>query len=554
MTLSSSRWRYVLAFLVAAMGLINVLSAFFAKGPGRIELLLSLLPLEILHATRTVTVLAGAALLFLAYGLARRKHQAYRMVLVSLLVSTVAHLIKGLDYEESMGSVTLVLGLLLIRPQFTARSDPPSMKRGLLTVAAALLFAYLYGIWGFYFLDGQFNVNFSLPFASVETVRQFFTFGDTHVHPITHHGRWFLLSLDAVGVVSLTYSFFMILRPVVLRRTHQMEWEREKDRAKALVEVHGKSALARMALFPDKLFHFHESGEAFVAFAQVGNVAVTLGDPIGTEESIAEEIRGYRELCEDNDWFPAFYQVLPDHLDLYREAGLRALKIGEEAIIPLREFNTSGNHWRSLRAANNKLIKSGFATTIHDPPIGDELLGKLRQISDDWLEHMHGSEKRFSLGWFDPDYLRECRIVTVVDPEQRPVAFANLLSEYRRNCVAVDLMRYLPEAPKGVMDLLFVRTAEYGRDNGIEGFNLGLAPLSGVGGSAEATHAEQSIHYLYRHFNKFYSFEGLRTYKEKFLPEWEPRYLIYTHEMLLPKIALAIVRADSSAGLWSFLR
>ncbi|PIY38033.1 MAG: hypothetical protein COZ05_21535 [Armatimonadetes bacterium CG_4_10_14_3_um_filter_59_10] len=163
------------------MGTVNILSALLAHGPGRIDFLRTYLPLSVLHATRTLTVVVGVSLFLLAYGIYRGKAQAFRFVLVALLLSVVTHLIKGLDYEESLGNITLVLALLLLRSQFTARSDPPSVRRGLAAVGGTFILVYLYGIWGFYFLDGQFNVNFSLPFASIETFRQFFTLGDTSV-------------------------------------------------------------------------------------------------------------------------------------------------------------------------------------------------------------------------------------------------------------------------------------------------------------------------------------------------------------------------------------
>jgi len=547
-------WRIFVASLVALMGTVNILSALLAHGPGRIDFLRTYLPLSVLHATRILTVVVGVSLFLLAYGIYRGKAQAFRFVLVALLLSVVTHLIKGLDYEESLGNITLVLALLLLRSQFTARSDPPSVRRGLAAVGGTFILVYLYGIWGFYFLDGQFNVNFSLPFASIETFRQFFTLGDTSVYPTTPRGHWFLLCLDVTGFLSLAYGFFMVLRPVVIRKTHYLEWDRERTEARTLAEAHGKSSLASLNLLPDKLYHFSLARDAFVGYAQIGNVGIALGDPIGREESLRKAIGDFRDFCKNNDWYPAFYQVSPDYLNDYEQAGFRALKIGEEAIVSLATFSTSGNHWRAIRSSNNKLVREGYSTVWYEPGISDELIRDLRGVSNNWLAHMHGSEKRFSLGWFDEEYLRSTSVITVEGPTGTPVAFANLVREFQRNCIGVDLMRYHRDAPKGVIDLLFVRIAEHGRDNMIEEFNLGLAPLSAVGQNGAATPAEKAVYYLYRHFNRFYSFEGLRSFKEKYMPGWEPRYLIYTHEVLLPKIALAIIRADSPAGLLGFLK
>jgi phosphatidylglycerol lysyltransferase len=41
---------------------------------------------------------------------------------------------------------------------------------------------------------------------------------------------------------------------------------------------------------------------------------------------------------------------------------------------------------------------------------------------------------------------------------------------------------------------------------------------------------------------RFFSYRGLRLYKEKFHPIWEPRYLIFQSGVALPQIALSIIQ------------
>ena len=90
------------------------------------------------------------------------------------------------------------------------------------------------------------------------------------------------------------------------------------------------------------------------------------------------------------------------------------------------------------------------------------------------------------------------------------------------------------------------------RARGVPRLSLGLAPLSGLsdGGSG----AERAVHFLYEHLNRFYSFQGVRQFKEKFRPEWEPRYLIYPGVTELPRIGVALARADSGENLVSYFR
>ncbi len=158
---------------------------------------------------------------------------------------------------------------------------------------------------------------------------------------------------------------------------------------------------------------------------------------------------------------------------------------------------------------------------------------------------MHGSEKRFSLGWFEDDYIRNSLVMAVHSPGGSISAFANINPEYQRNEASIDLMRHRPDAENGTMDFLFVSLFLWARSMGYETFNLGLSGLSGVGETPGDPAMERALHYVYEHVNQFYNFKGLHKFKEKFHPIWSPRYLIYPGPGSLLPVALALIQADS---------
>jgi phosphatidylglycerol lysyltransferase len=127
-------------------------------------------------------------------------------------------------------------------------------------------------------------------------------------------------------------------------------------------------------------------------------------------------------------------------------------------------------------------------------------------------------------------------------------AFANLISEYRKSEVAIDLMRHRKEVPNGIMDFLFVSLFTWAKENGYESFDLGLSALSGIGTKTQDPAVEQLLHFIYDHVNQFYNFKGLHEYKEKFHPVWSPRYLVYPGLSNLATVWLAIIRANSGEG------
>jgi phosphatidylglycerol lysyltransferase len=105
------------------------------------------------------------------------------------------------------------------------------------------------------------------------------------------------------------------------------------------------------------------------------------------------------------------------------------------------------------------------------------------------------------------------------------VAFANLWRAGKNTELSVDLMRYGEGAPKGVIDFLLVECMLWGKGNQYEWFSLGMAPLSGLEEHPLAPAWHKLGRLVQRYWETFYHFDGLRKYKEKFLPDWRPRYL-----------------------------
>jgi phosphatidylglycerol lysyltransferase len=542
----SDEWKvHALALLVAVMGVVNVLSAVTPSLPSRVDLLRRVFPLVVRHGSHLAAGLAGFALLLLADGLWRRKRLAWALAIATLLVSAVSHLIKGLDYEEAGLALALTLLLLACRALFHARSDPPSVRHALATLLAAFGFTLLYGTAGFYLLDHHFRVTYALGPAVRETLILLTQFSDPGLEPTTIFSRYFADSIYLVGLVTTGYSLLMLLSPVFVRRPASAE---ARLRAAGIAEAYGRSSLARMTLFDDKAYYFSPGG-SMVAFVEKGRAALALGDPIGPPDDVEATVRGFQQLCSGNDWVPVFYQVLPDHLDVYQRAGFARLCVGQEAIIDLAGFSLEGRERKDFRSTVNRFGRLGYQAEVQAPPIPAALLSELRQVSDEWLTLVHGTEKHFSLGWFNDDYIRNSLVMTISSSEKFVTAFANIVPEYRLNEASVDLMRHRRDAPAGTMDFLFVSLIEWTRTKGYDSFNLGLSSLAGVGEEPHDPALEKGLHFIYQHVNSFYNFKGLHSFKAKFNPRWSPRYLIYPGAASLPAILAGLTHADSGGGL-----
>ncbi|MFB8790804.1 MAG: phosphatidylglycerol lysyltransferase domain-containing protein [Potamolinea sp.] len=512
----------------------------------------AIFPFEMRAEGHIFAAITGFFLLMLAANLSRRKRVAWLLTVSLLIISMISHLIKGFDYEESLLAGVLLVQLILMRDAFTAQSDQPSMSQGVKVLIGALLFTLAYGTTGFYLLERDYGVNFSLSGALVQTLAMFFTEDNAGLKPKTPYGMFFANSIYLVGAVTLSYAMFMLLRPVLLRG--EPATTEERQRAQEIVEKYGRSSLARLTLLQDKAYYFSPSGSSLIAYVPKGRGAIALGDPIGPEEDCKEVIFGFQQFCQRNDWHPAFYQTMQDNLDLYKSLGFRVLKIGEEAIADLKAFSLQGKQAKDWRAALNRMKKLGYDVKFYEPPISNDLLQKLRAVSDEWLQMTQGSEKQFSLGWFHDEYIRDCEIAAVEDSTGKITAFANVIPEYQLNEITIDLMRRCPEIEQGTMDFLFTMMFQHFKERGYDTFNLGLSALSGVGCKPHSPSLEKALYYLYKHLNQFYNFQGVHSFREKFRPNWEPRYFIYPRTAALPNVIVALIRADSGDRLLDYFK
>jgi phosphatidylglycerol lysyltransferase len=454
------------------------------------------------------------------------------------LYPSLPQLIKGLDYEEATLSFMLVVVLFLSRKTFTVKSSLPDWRWGLSRFSLAVVAAFSYGVGGFWLLQQrEFGVNFHWNDAVRLTIEFLMLQPDPQIVPHTPYARWFLDSLNSITVTTIGYSLFALFRPVIYRfRTAP----HERGRSIEIVRQHGRSSLDFFKSWPDKSLFFSKSQNSFIAYRVGANFAVVLGDPVGPETEVEQTIREFKEYCRDNDWRVAFHQTLPDFLPIYKKLDLRKLKIGDDAIVDLTTFSLMGNKKKEMRQAVYRLEKTGVHVVQHEPPIPDEEIARLREVSDEWFQIAGRRERRFTLGLFEPSYIRSTPVLTAADKDGKLLAFINTIPSYLPGETTADLMRRRTQAPNGIMDYLFVKLFFHAQELGYTRFNMGMAPMSGFQEREEASPEERAIHYFFQHLNFLFSYTGLRAYKAKVADFWEPRYTIYRNALDLPRLALAI--------------
>ncbi|BAD78905.1 hypothetical protein syc0715_c [Synechococcus elongatus PCC 6301] len=541
------RW---IAVLTAIAGSLNLLVAVLPHLPERSRWLGQLATLTVETQGRVAGAVIGFILLTLANQLLRRKQVAW---LLTVLLLSLSVALKGVRaHHPALIALDLILLGCLVgdRKIYIARSDAPSRVRAVRVLLGALLFSLAYGTLGPFWLDRHYSRDFDL-FTALQQVLQLFFSWDARVAlPQTRFGQLFAESIFSVGLLTLGYAFLLLLQPV---------WQppatvTERRQATAIVRAHGHTSLARLTLLEDKSYCFSPSGESLIAFVQRGRGAIALGDPIGPARDREAIIQQFLRECQQNDWLPAFYQVLPDDLPLYQRQGLASDQIGQEAVIPLQDFSLQGKRGRGFRSTLSRLERAGYRFEVIPAAEIYPLLPELRFVSDTWLKRMKGPEKRFSVGWFDRDYLTSGSIAVVRSQDGQIQAFANWVEEFQRNELTLDLIRFLPSAESSTMEFLLVNTILAAKDRGFDSFSLGLSALSGLDQLDQPNQVEQGLDYLYRHLDRFYRFQGLHSFKEKFHPDWQPRYFVYPNLAAIPSLVVTLVRADSGDRWLDYFR
>lgn len=530
-------WREIapptFALLTFAAGAVTLLSAATPDTARRLSLLNALAPPGLVDLSHFVASLAGVLLLFLAFGLASRLRRAWWGALLTLVAAAVLCLLKGLGFQEAIFLSVVALLLAASRPAFhrqaglrTAAVSPG----GGVAIVVVLLAAGGLGL--FAYQDVVYRDSLWWTFLTEQNAPRF------------------LRAAVGAAVLTLLLLAWRFSRPA--QAAQPVAGEAELERAMCILETaEDATPEAQLALLGDKALMF-TSGGSFVQYGQRGHVWIAMGEPVGPRADRNAAIWAFRDLCDRNGARPVFYSVRRESLGDYVDCGLVATKIGEAAIVELDRFRLEGSERAALRHVLNRGRREEVTFAIVPPEGFDGIAGRLREISDAWLAHHHGVEKGFSLGRFDPAYLKRFP-TAVLRRHDRIVAFANLWTTPDRRVLSVDLMRYGSDAPRNSMDLLFLHLIAWGQGEGYAEFDLGMAPLSGLDAHRLASTTTRLGQFMYTEGGGLYGFEGLRAFKQKFAPRWDSLYIAApTGWMLGP--ALADAALLSSGGLLGALR
>ncbi len=553
----SSSTANVLAMLLALAGVVDLISALTPAIHPRLILLEALVGTSTIRVSRTVIVLTGILAVMLARSLAARNRRAARLAMVALVASAVLHMLNGIDFEEAAFCLAVAWLLWRARDEFVVQALPISWRAAATRTLRLACLCVAYAELGAVLLGHQVRVLMTVGPASRPVPYLVAAFvgmwtGTPTVEYSGPRGPWFHDSLYALAFVGVIYAAVHLLRPLIPTAPAT---EEERERARALLDRYGSDALCYFHMRRDRSYIFAADRQGFVSYVIRGGTALLGGDPVAAPGSTRPLLEHALDVFASNGLNVCVVGASAEAMAHYRSLGMRAVKIGEEAVIDLQRFDIALLAKRVRRAARAVRARGVEIRLSTMAGLDAGLAEQCRAVSRAWLQAHGGVEQGFSMtsGKLPAAGDREHRLALAVLPGQtgepdRLLGFLTLAPVPAANSLSLDHMRRLPDAPNGLMEALIVGSAEYFRDAGYRWLSLNFATLcdkecpEGEGAAIMAARAAffEGVRYL--------PLRSLYDFNKKFHPTWSCRYWLFDNRRSMVSSAMATVFAEVSTA------
>lgn len=479
---------------------------------------------SVVHIPQRISIIIGFLLIAVSRVMTYKSKGIYKITLVLITGAVLLTLVMDPNYYRSIYLIIVALLIWASKKQFYRESFV--MRWGVFAqdviLMISFLILYIYTVYAN--LNGKIG---KLPIANYK------------IQSIKHYGAS-LLGFSICGFLIALFLLWMLYRINKDNDFPRRTLDEYQNEVTDIINKFGGSPVIHYVYLKDKFVYINESKDVLLQYQISANKIIILGNPVGNKEKIFETIQEFYNLADLYGYVPVFTAIDKTMMPDLHETGYEFMKLGEDALVDLKKFTLEGRKMKSVRNAISRVEKEGYTFELIKPPFSESFFEELKAVSDEWLDGRH--EKGFYIGFFDKEYLSKQPIAIVRNKDNEIKGFSNLMPMYDNDqTLSIDLMRFSHDTCNGIMDFIFVNLFKWGQEEGYSRFNMGMAPLSNVGRSKYSFLSEKVASQIYSHGQNFYSFEGLKKFKEKYCDIWEGKYMAYRKKTSILTTALQII-------------
>lgn len=509
--LVSRIFHYLLVILVLSAGTVLLISEAFPGMIKRIALLHKIFDFSIIHISRDLSIIIGFLLIAVSMALIYKSKRMYKLTIILVIIGAVLSILKGFDYEEAVYLTVVAITLLLSKKRFYRETFVMTWSKTIQDIIILLFFQGVYLTVVYINLKGLTN-----RFPIFVDYRRF--------------GNHYIIRLLAISFVGFAIALIFLGLLNYLSKFNKfpkMKLCECEDRVKTILQNYKGTPVTHYIFLKDKFVYINKDTDVMIQYQIYSDKIVILGNPIGDKSKFFDFIQEFYDLADLYGYTPVFTAIDSSIIPCLHATGYQFMKLGEEANIDIsKDFSLQGSKRKTIRNAVGRANRQEYTFSVEKPPFSRDFIKEIKNVSDEWLGDR--KEKGFSIGFFDEEYLSRGEVAVIKNKDGTIKGFASIMNMYDNNeTLSIDLMRFSKCPFNGAMDFMFVNLFKYGKDNGFSKFNMGTAPLSNVGISKHSFVGEKIAYQVYLHGQRFYSFKGLKSFKEKYADTWENRYVAY---------------------------
>ncbi|MBO0864350.1 MAG: DUF2156 domain-containing protein, partial [Mycobacterium sp.] len=351
-----------------------------------------------------------------------------------------------------------------------------------------------------------------------------------------------VLSFDLLGDMLIAGSGLALMWPTRARPRAD-----DLPRVWALINASHGDPLAPFAMQVRKCYYFSGDGTAALAYCTRIGYAVVSGDPVGDEAQFPQLVADFAAMCHTRGWRIVVLCCSEHRVALWSDPAvigqsLRAVPVGRDVVIDVRNFEMVGRKFRNLRQAVKRTHNCGITTEIvAEQGLDDERLAELTEVLRASPSGAH-TERGFSMaldGALEGRY-PGIQLIIARDASGRVQGFHRYAVAGGGSDISLDVPWRRRRSPNGIDERLSVDMVMAAKEAGAERLSLAFAAFPEIFDEKHRGRMQAIFYRLIHLLDPLIALESLYRYLRKFHSPGDRRYVMVRLTQLVPLLYILL--------------